>query len=108
MYKNCKEKLTIRSLINSLNNIMAENPNLNLDSEVIITDLSYQEFEDVFVYLSRDVYYNRDKVGLQLSPKKKVEPDEREGYTEPRLGDNTGVEEKREVQVNKNWWEKYR
>lgn len=113
MKKNCKQKLTVRNIINSLTDIMTKHPSLNLDSEVIISDLNYQEFENLFIYLSKDVYCGKDRVGIQLSPKKKVESYEREGYTESSLGDIEGVteenlEEQEPVQAKQNWWDKYK
>lgn len=112
--KSCNKALTIRNIINSLTDIMATHPSLNLDSEVIISDISYQEFKGMLMYLSKDMYYGEDKLGIQLSPKEVVEPYEREGYLESRLGDIMGVteeetnEEPVPVPVKRNWWDKYK
>ena len=42
---NTYKKFTIKSLLNSLEEIMARNPEITLDSEVIISDINMSSFK---------------------------------------------------------------
>ena len=112
MKKNCKEILTIREIINSLNNVMTGSANITLDSPVIITDVNLQEFEATGVHTIKDIYYGEDKVGIYIKPKEvtKNYEEEKEIIEHEILGKE--IEETRlgnsEVQTGNNWWEKYK
>ena len=117
--KNCKQKLTIRNIINSLNDIMTRSSNINLDSEVVIADLNFQEFDNIRIYPIKDVYYGQnDKVGLFVTPKKPQEitlEEQTKVIKKDLLDIEEPVQEVQEepIQVqsstkNNNWWEKYK
>ena len=123
MKKNCKQKLTIRNIINSLNDIMTRSSNIDLDSEVIISDLNFQEFDNIRIYPIKDVFYGNDKVGIFITPKKpqeitleeqaKVIKKDLLDIEEPvqEVQEEPIQEEPIQVQSNtksNNWWEKYK
>lgn len=125
MKKNCKQKLTIRNIINSLNDIMTRSSNIDLDSEVIIADLNFQEFDNIRIYPIKDVFYEQDKVGIFITPKKPQEItleeqtkvikkdllDIEETVQVQEVQEETVQEELVQVQAstkNNNWWEKYK
>ena len=114
MKKNCKEILTIRHIINSLNDIMTRSSNITLDSEIIISDTNYQEYEDLILFPIKDIFYGENKVKLCLKPKEvsKEYKEEKEIIQQEILGKETRLEDsevKQEpVQTNNNWWEKYK
>lgn len=115
---NCKQILTIRNLINSLNDIMTRSSNIDLDSEVVIADLNFQEFDNIRIYPIKDVYYGQNKVGIFVTPKKYEEPsyeEQTKTIKHELLEETVQVQETQEelVQVqasnrNNDWWEKYR
>lgn len=68
------KKFTIKSLLNSLEEIMARNPQITLDSEVIISDINMSFFkQEVKVYPTYDYKDQQMKVGLYLNPYEKDE-----------------------------------
>ena len=97
---------------------MTRSTNIDLDSEVIITDVNLQEFEAIGVHTIKDIYYGEDKVGIYIKPKEHVKTDVIEDkeiieqeilgkeIEETRLG-NSEVEQE-PVQIGNNWWERYR
>ena len=67
-------RITIRSLLNSLEEIMARNPNITLDSEVIISDINMGVFKnEIKVYPTFDYKDNKVKVGIYTNPYEKDE-----------------------------------
>ena len=114
MKKNCKEILTIRHIINSLNNIMTRSSNITLDSEVIITDVNLQEFEAIGVHTIKDIFYGEDKIGIYVKPKEtskkqEITKQEQEIIKQEVLGIKPVREaEKQEPVSGSNWWEKYK
>lgn len=112
MKKNCKEILTIRNIINSLNDIMTRSSNITLDSEIIISDSNYQEFEVAEIFSIKDIFYGEDKVRLCIKPKETVKKYEKEKeiIQQEILGKETrlGNSEVKESVTNNNWWEKYK
>lgn len=114
---NCKQKLTIRNLINSLNDIMTRSSNINLDSEIIIANAgNWQEFGNIRIYPIKDVYYGQnDKVGIYIQPIEHTEePTEDTEEISKVIKEDLSEEpiktqEPQEVQTKRNdWWEKYR
>ena len=116
---NCKQILTIRNLINSLNDIMTRSSNIDLDSEIIIANAgNWQEFGNIRIYPIKDVYYGQnDKVGIYIQPIDRTEEttediEETSKIIKKDLLDieePTETQEPQEVQTRKNdWWEKYR
>ena len=68
------KKFTIKSLLNSLEEIMARNPNITLDSEVIISDINMGVFKnEIKVYPTFDYKDNKVKVGIYTNPYEKDE-----------------------------------
>ena len=68
------KKFTIKSLLNSLEEIMARNPQITLDSEVIISDINMSSFkQEIKVYPTHDYKDEQMKVGLYLNPYEKDE-----------------------------------
>ena len=62
-------RVTIKSLINSLNEVMLRNPNITLDSEVIISDLNMKEFIREFkIYPTFDCTDSKHKAGIYFKP----------------------------------------
>jgi uncharacterized protein YrzB (UPF0473 family) len=71
---NTYKKFTIKSLLNSLEEIMARNPEITLDSEVIISDINMSSFkQEIKVYPTHDYKDEKMKVGIYLSPYEKDE-----------------------------------
>lgn len=67
-------KMTIKSLINSLEEIMVRNPNITLDSEIIISDINMSCFkQEIKVYPTHDYKDGQMKVGLYINPYEKDE-----------------------------------
>lgn len=67
-------RITIRSLLNSLEDIMARNPNITLDSEVIISDINMGVFKnEIKVHPTFDYKDNKVKVGIYTNPYEKDE-----------------------------------
>lgn len=67
-------KMTIKSLLNSLEEIMARNPEITLDSEVIISDVNMSYFkQEIKVYPTHDYKDRQMKVGIYLNPYEKDE-----------------------------------
>lgn len=67
-------KMTIKSLINSLEEIMSRNPNITLDSEIIISDINMSYFkQEIKVYPTHDYKDGQMKVGLYINPYEKDE-----------------------------------
>ena len=67
-------KMTIKSLINSLEEIMVRNPNITLDSEIIISDINMSYFkQEIKVYPTHDYKDGQMKVGIYLNPYEKDE-----------------------------------
>ena len=67
-------KMTIKSLINSLEEIMVRNPNITLDSEIIISDINMSYFkQEIKVYPTHDYKDGQMKVGLYINPYEKDE-----------------------------------
>ena len=118
MKKNCKEISSIRNLINSLNGIMTKDNGVTLESEVIISNDNFEEFEAIGVHTIKDIYYGEDKVRILIRPKevkvtdvmKNKEIIEHEvlgkEIEETRLGGSEVEQEP--VQTGSNWWEKYK
>ena len=68
------KKFTIKSLLNSLEEIMARNPQITLDSEVIISDINMSYFkQEIKVFPTHDYKDNQMKVGIYLNPYEKDE-----------------------------------
>ena len=112
MKKNCKQKLTIRNIINSLNAIMTRSSNIDLDSEIIIADRgTLQEFNYVTMYPVKDIFYGQDKVGIYIE-QQKTELSEELGQKIIKEDLLDIVEEPTEEPVQEtssnNWWEKYK
>lgn len=113
MKKNCKEILSIRNLINSLNGIMAKDNGITLESEVIISNNNFEEFEVIGVCPSKDMFYGEDKVRILMRPKEvkvKDVTENKEIIEHEILGKE--IEETRlggsKVNTGSNWWEKYK
>jgi hypothetical protein len=71
---NTYKKFTIKSLLNSLEEIMARNPEITLDSEVIISDINMSFFkQEIKVYPTHDYKDEKMKVGIYLNPYEKDE-----------------------------------
>jgi len=103
MFNNkCKEiinkKVTIRSLLDSINNILYENPNITMDSEILVSDLNMQKFIEEFkIYPTYDYRDKSYKVGIYLSPNKD---------TQENLKIQNPIVE--DTQENLEWLKKYR
>ena len=68
------KKFTIRNLLKSLEEIMAENPQITMDSEVVISDINISCFkQQVKIYPTYDYKDEQMKVGMYLSPYEKDE-----------------------------------
>lgn len=68
------KKFTIKSLLNSLEEIMARNPKITLDSEIIISDINMSSFkQEIKVYPTHDYKDEKMKVGIYLNPYEKDE-----------------------------------
>jgi uncharacterized protein YrzB (UPF0473 family) len=68
------KKFTIKSLLNSLEEIMARNPQITLDSEVIISDINMSSFkQEIKIYPTHDYKDGQMKVGIYLNPYEKDE-----------------------------------
>ena len=68
------KKFTIKSLLNSLEEIMARNPEITLDSEVIISDINMSYFkQEIKVYPTHDYKDGQMKIGIYTSPYEKDE-----------------------------------
>ena len=68
------KRFTIKSLINSLNEVMSRNPEITLDSEIIISDLNMNEFKHEFrVYPTHDYKDGQTKIGIYLNNYEKDE-----------------------------------
>lgn len=81
------KKFTIKSLLNSLEEIMARNPEITLDSEVIISDINMSFFkQEVKIYPTHDYKDRQMKVGIYLNP-----------YEKDELIDTTEEEPKEEI-----------
>lgn len=111
MNKNCKQKLTIRNIINSLTDIMTRGSNITLDSEVIISDTNFQEFKTIGVHTIKDIFYGEDKVGIYIEPKQvEIREELKQKVIQEDLLDI--VEEPTEEPVQEvssnNWWNKYK
>ena len=93
---------------------MTRSSNLDLNSEVIIVDENYKEY-DFSLYAIKDLYYGEDKVRIQLRPKK-VEVKATEKVQDKIIKEELLgiVEEVKEGQVEevqtsrRNWWDKYK
>ena len=115
MKKNCKQKLTIRNIINSLTDIMTRNSSIDLDSEVIIADKNFQEFIIEGLCSGQD-FYGQGRVRAYLKPKEVISDYKEDKQVIQREVLGKEIEETRlegseveEVQeVNNNWWEKYK
>ena len=71
---NTYKKFTIKSLLNSLEEIMARNPEITLDSKVIISDINMSSFkQEIKVYPTHDYKDEKMKVGIYLNPYEKDE-----------------------------------
>ena len=71
---NTYKKFTIKSLLNSLEEIMARNPEITLDSEVIISDINMSSFkQEIKVHPTHDYKDKKMKVGIYLNPYEKDE-----------------------------------
>ena len=67
-------KMTIKSLLNSLEEIMVRNPDITLDSEIIISDINMSYFkQEIKVYPTHDYKDGQMKVGLYINPYEKDE-----------------------------------
>ena len=77
MKKKCTNqynRMTIKSLLNSLEEIMARNPEITLDSEVIISDINMSSFkQEIKVHPTHDYKDEKMKVGIYLNPYEKDE-----------------------------------
>ena len=63
------QKFTIRSLFKSLEEIMAENSEINLDSEIIVSNLNMEFFnQEIKIYPTHDYKDGSLKVGMYLNP----------------------------------------
>lgn len=72
--ENKYKRITIRTLFNSLEEVMARNPQITLDSEVIISDLNMGVFKsEVYIYPTHDYKDRKVKVGIYLNPYEKDE-----------------------------------
>ena len=105
--KNCKQKLTIRNIINSLTDIMTRNSSIDLDSEVIIANTrTLEEFDNIRIYPTRDVFYGQDRVGIYIEPK---QVEIREELKQKVIREDLLDIVKEPVQeVSNNWWDKYK
>ena len=112
MKKNCKEILTIRNIINSLTDIMTRSANIDLDSEVIIANArTLEEFDNIRIYPTRDVFYGQDKVGIYIEPKQfEMREELKQKILQEDLLDivKEPTEEPVQEVSNNNWWDKYK
>lgn len=68
------KKFTIRELFNSFEKIMAQSPEITLDSEVIISDLDMQFFnQEIKIYPTRNYKDGTLAVGIYLNPYEREE-----------------------------------
>ena len=68
------KRIRIKDIFNSLEEIMARNPNITLESEVIISDLNMGTFKsEVRIYPTKDYRDRKTKVGIFLNPYEKDE-----------------------------------
>lgn len=71
---NTYKKFTIKELLKALEEIMALNPEITLDSEVIVSDLNMSSFkQEIKVYPTHDYRDRQAKVGLYINPYEKDE-----------------------------------
>ena len=68
------KKFTIRNLYKTLEEIMAYNPDINMDTEIIISDVNMSNFkQEIKVYPTKDYRDRQVKVGLYINPYEKDE-----------------------------------
>lgn len=92
MKTNKYKKITIKSLLNSLEEIMTQNSQLTLESEVIISDLNMSFFKhDIRVLPIHDYTDGQLKVGLYLNPYEKEEITDIEETDEERTNKNNVI-----------------
>ena len=110
--KNCKQKLTIRNIINSLTDIMTRNSSIDLDSEVIIANArTLEEFDNIRIYPVRDVFYGQDRVGIYIEPKQvEIREELKQKIIQEDLLDIVEEEPTEEPvqEASNNWWDKYK
>lgn len=108
------KKFTIKSLLNSLEEIMARNPQITLDSEVVISDTDMSFFkQDIKVYPTFDFRSRQMRVGLYLSPCENVEKanttEAKEKTITTTVKKSTEVITQKEIKATKDfsWFKKY-
>lgn len=68
------KKFTIRNLYKTLEEIMAHNPEITMDTEIIISDINMSNFkQEIKVYPTVDYKDRKTKVGLYINPYEKDE-----------------------------------
>lgn len=68
------KKFTIRNLYKTLEEIMACNPEITMDTEIIISDINMSNFkQEIKVYPTVDYKDRQVKVGLYINPYEKDE-----------------------------------
>ena len=68
------KKFTIKKLLQTLEEIMAQNPNITLESELIISDINMGAFKQgIKVYPTKDYKDGQIKVGIYTNPYEKDE-----------------------------------
>ena len=114
--KQCRYKrFTIKSLINSLNEVMSRNPEITLDSEIIISDLNMSEFKHEFrVYPTHDYKDGQTKIGIYLNNYEKDELLDTEEQVTEQVTEQVSEQVTQEpIQIEKvnddiSWLDKYR
>ena len=105
------KRIRIKDIFNSLNEIMARNPNITLESEVIISDLNMGTFKsELRVYPTTDYRDNKTKVGIYLNPYEKdelLQDIEQEELKTEQVKPTVQVTEQVKPTLQNNWFEKY-
>lgn len=119
--ENKYKRLTIRELINSLTAMMSEGNGINLDSEIIVSDVLMQQLNrELKLYTMFDYTDKKTKVGLFVNPNEDEDFKEEQAPTETSQGISEEVKkqiaevqeltkqiENAPVQKNTDWFKKF-
>ena len=92
---NQQKRLTIKELLNSIEEMMKEDPRITLDSEIIISDMNMSNFKhEIKAYPTYDYKDEKMKVGLYLNPYEKDElvEDEEETKEEHKIVNTKAIQ----------------
>ena len=108
---NTYKKFTIRNLYKTLEEIMACNPEISLDTEILISDMNMTNFkQEVKVYPTMDYKDRQMKVGLFLNPYEKdelLEDIEQEELKAEQATVQVTEQVTEQATKQNNWFEKY-